>query len=184
LVKQSLIEDGKAAAEIAFFWRQPTDKILAQIRRIHGLEIFDRSIEKGQGVLLAAPHLGAWELLCHYLSTRMSCAILYRQPRHLGFEPIITQARARLGAELIRADASGVRQLFRAAKENKLIGILPDQQPKKGTGEFAPFFGQSALTMVLYSRLAARTPASLRAFGRWRRFRSTLFSARRFGPVE
>ena len=161
LVRKSLIEDGKGATETAFFWRQPTDKVLSKIRHIHGLELFDRAIEQDQGVLLAAPHLGAWELLCQYLSTRMSCAMLYRQPRQPEFEQIIIKARTRLGADLIRADARGVRQLFRAAKQGKLIGILPDQQPKKGTGEFAPFFGHPALTMVLYSKLAARTSASM-----------------------
>ncbi len=157
LVRDSLIETGRAATEIAFFWRQPSERVLAQIRQIHGLELFDAAIAADRGILLAAPHLGAWELLCQYLSTRMPCAILYREPRHPGIGEIITQARERLGAELIRADARGVRRLFRAAKEKKLIGILPDQQPKRGGGEFAPFFGQPALTMVLYSRLAART---------------------------
>ncbi len=30
-----------------------------------------------------------------------------------------------------------------------MVGILPDQQPKAGDGEFAPFFGVPALTMTL-----------------------------------
>jgi KDO2-lipid IV(A) lauroyltransferase len=40
-----------------------------------------------------------------------------------------------------------------------VVGILPDQQPKAGDGEFAPFFGVPALTMTLLPRLAARTDA-------------------------
>jgi KDO2-lipid IV(A) lauroyltransferase len=42
-----------------------------------------------------------------------------------------------------------------------VIGILPDQQPKAGEGQFAPFFGTPALTMVLLSRLAQRTGATV-----------------------
>jgi KDO2-lipid IV(A) lauroyltransferase len=42
-----------------------------------------------------------------------------------------------------------------------VVGILPDQQPKQGEGEFAPLFGTPALTMVLLSRLAQRTGATV-----------------------
>ena len=35
----------------------------------------------------------------------------------------------------------GIRQLFKLLKDGGVVGILPDQQPKAGDGEFAPFFG-------------------------------------------
>jgi KDO2-lipid IV(A) lauroyltransferase len=59
----------------------------------------------------------------------------------------------------VRAEAAGVRQLLRTLREGGVVGILPDQQPKGGDGEFAPFFGMPALTMTLLSRLAARSGA-------------------------
>ena len=46
--------------------------------------------------------------------------------------------------------------MLRALKGGRLLGLLPDQQPKVGEGSFAPFFGVEALTMTLLSRLAAR----------------------------
>ena len=42
-----------------------------------------------------------------------------------------------------------------------MVGILPDQQPKAGEGEFAPFFGKPALTMTLLGRLAQRSGAQV-----------------------
>ena len=59
----------------------------------------------------------------------------------------------------VRAEGPAVRQLWKALKEGGAVGILPDQQPKLGDGEFAPFFGIQALTMTLVSRLAERTGA-------------------------
>jgi Kdo2-lipid IVA lauroyltransferase/acyltransferase len=59
----------------------------------------------------------------------------------------------------VRADGSAVRQLLKLLKAGGVVGILPDQQPKAGDGEFAPFFGVQALTMTLLPRLAARTDA-------------------------
>jgi KDO2-lipid IV(A) lauroyltransferase len=37
--------------------------------------------------------------------------------------------------------------------------MLPDQEPQKGTGIFAPFFGIPAYSMVFLGRLAAKTGA-------------------------
>src|SRR5690606_37241019 len=51
--------------------------------------------------------------------------------------------------------------LWKVLKEGGAVGILPDQQPKAGDGEFAPFFGVQALTMTLLSRLAERTGATV-----------------------
>ena len=61
----------------------------------------------------------------------------------------------------VRAEGPGVRQLFKILKDGGVVGILPDQQPKQGDGEFAPFFGVPALTMTLLGRLAHRTGATV-----------------------
>ena len=67
-----------------------------------------------------------------------------------------------LASEQVRAEgAAGVRALFKRLSAGGVIGILPDQQPKAGEGQFAPFFGTPALTMVLLSRLAQRTGAAV-----------------------
>ncbi|HKR76960.1 MAG TPA: lipid A biosynthesis acyltransferase, partial [Rhodanobacter sp.] len=55
----------------------------------------------------------------------------------------------------------GVRTLYKRLAAGGTVGILPDQKPRAGEGEFAPFFGREALTMVLLPRLAARTGATV-----------------------
>jgi KDO2-lipid IV(A) lauroyltransferase len=47
--------------------------------------------------------------------------------------------------------------LYRCLRQGQVVTVLPDQVP--ATGEFAPFFGQEALTDVLVSRLLAKTGA-------------------------
>ena len=54
------------------------------------------------------------------------------------------------------AGKSGVAKLLRALREGEVVGILPDQVPADGSGEFAPFFGQPAYTMTLAAKLAQR----------------------------
>jgi Kdo2-lipid IVA lauroyltransferase/acyltransferase len=41
-------------------------------------------------------------------------------------------------------------------KRREAIGILPDQVPAKGEGEWVEFFGRPAYTMTLAGKLAAR----------------------------
>jgi KDO2-lipid IV(A) lauroyltransferase len=51
--------------------------------------------------------------------------------------------------------------LIKALRRGEAIGILPDQAPGVGEGEWANFFGRPAYTMTLVSRLQASTGAAV-----------------------
>ncbi|MBS0556540.1 MAG: lipid A biosynthesis acyltransferase [Proteobacteria bacterium] len=160
MLKPALIETGKGALELCKIWSGNPQATLALVRDVRGGELFDQALASGKGLIIAAPHLGCWELLNFWLCSRTSIAIAYRPPRRPEIEPLLIRARGALAAEQVRADgAAGVRALYKRLLAGGVVGILPDQQPKAGEGEFAPFFGTPALTMVLLSRLAQRTGA-------------------------
>lgn len=159
LWRWNLAETGKTALETARFWTRPAAQNLKLIRKEHGRERFDAALASGRGVIIAAPHLGNWELLNQWLAAQSGLAILYRPPRQPLLDALIRRFRAQPGVTQVRAEASGVRALFKILKDGGMLGILPDQQPKRGDGEFAPFFGIPALTMTLLPRLAERTGA-------------------------
>ena len=157
LVRDSLRSMGKTFIEIGWFWCQKPQRVLGLVRKIHGLDLFEQACNAGQGVLLAAPHLGCWELLGQYLPSRIETAIMYKRPADQGVEQVIIRGRERTGVKLIPADGKGVRKVIQAIRKGHLVGILPDQQPKAGQGQFAPFFGIETLTMVLVSKLVQKT---------------------------
>jgi KDO2-lipid IV(A) lauroyltransferase len=158
----ALIEAGKSFVEVAKIWTNDPQRTLTLVRSVHGGELFDAALAAKRGVIIAAPHLGCWELLNYWLCSRVPIAIAYRPPRQAALEPLLVRARGGLAAEQVRAEGSaGVRKLFKRLSGGGVVGILPDQQPKQGEGEFAPFFGTPALTMVLLSRLAQRTGATV-----------------------
>jgi len=162
LLKSSLIETGKALFEVARIWNGNAASALALVREVRGDELFEQALADGRGLIIAAPHLGCWELLNFWLSERTPIAIAYRPPRQPALEPLLLNARGALAAEQVAAEGtSGVRKLFKRLREGGVVGILPDQQPRQGEGQFAPFFGTPALTMVLLSRLAQRTGATV-----------------------
>jgi KDO2-lipid IV(A) lauroyltransferase len=161
LLKGTLIEAGKSLFEVAKIWKGDAAATLALVREVRGGELFDRALAADRGLIIAAPHLGCWELLNYWLCSRTPLSIVYRRPRQSALEPLLIKARGALAAEQVRAEGAGVRKLYKRLSAGGVVGILPDQQPKQGEGEFAPFFGTPALTMVLLSRLAQRTSATV-----------------------
>jgi len=58
-----------------------------------------------------------------------------------------------------RGASDAVRGMIKALRSGRAVGLLPDQVPPEGMGQWAPFFGQSAYTMTLAARLALQTSA-------------------------
>lgn len=161
LLHDALIESGKSASEIVKIWGAGAERSLELVREIRGELLLDEALAAGKGVIIAAPHLGCWELLNYWLCRKTSMAILYRPPRIAAIEGLLRKVRGALAPEQIRADGAGVRALYRRLAAGGTVGILPDQKPRAGEGRMAPFFGREALTMVLLPRLAARTGATV-----------------------
>lgn len=161
LARAALAETGKSAAEVALVWGRGPAAALGRLREVRGEALFEAALARGKGLIIAAPHLGCWELLNYWLATRTPLAILYRPPRQAWLEPLLVRARGALPVEQVRAEGAGVRTLYKRLAAGGVVGILPDQKPRHGEGVQAPFFGAPAATMVLLPRLARRTGASV-----------------------
>ena len=161
LVRDILRESGRGLTELAAVWGRNPASTLRLIRSIEGVEHLEAALARGRGVIVAAPHLGCWEILNLWLATRAPLSILYRAPVREAFEPLLVDARTRSGVEALRAEPAAVRKLVRRLAECRLVGILPDQRARHGEGLPSTFFGQPTRTMTLLSRLAARSGAAV-----------------------
>ena len=123
---------------------------------IRGLELVEAGLAGGKGVIVLAPHIGHWEFALISLNSRTPIMPLYRPPRIAELDDFIRESRERLGAELAPATAAGLRRFTRTLKQGRVVAILPDQEPLKKNGVFAPFFGHQALTMTLVGSLVRR----------------------------
>ena len=157
-----LREAGKSAVEVARIWCTRPERALRLVREVRGGELFEQALDSGRGVLIAAPHLGCWELLSFWLAARTPLAIVYRPPRNAALEPMLIKARGATRVEQVRAEGAGVRSLYRRLAAGGVVGILPDQDPKDEGGAFVPFFGVDAYTMTFVCRLAIRSGVGAR----------------------
>lgn len=164
LLVQSLQETGKTFMETALMWSGSRRRILGLVREVVGEEHLNTAIECGKGVILAAPHLGSWELIGHYIAAGKPNApitCLYKPPRSPAVEKAMREGRMHLGVALAPTDSSGVKTLLGLLKRGEVAGILPDQDPLAGNGVFAPFFGIATNSMTLLPRLANKSGATV-----------------------
>lgn len=158
LAKAALRENASGLFELAALWYRPVPRVLNLIQGVEGQEAVDQAIAEGRGLLVIAPHQGAWEVLQIWLAQHISLHAMYRPPRWAALEPLLNRGRSRSGAKFWPARPSGIRALYKALKAGEAVGLLPDQSPP-GEGVFVPFFGQPAKTMTLFGKLAARSEA-------------------------
>ena len=116
---------------------------------------------RGEGIIFLTPHLGCFEISSLYAAQRLPITVLYRPPRLGWLEGVMRSGRERGQVRLAKADVSGVRLLYKALRRGEAIGLLPDQVPSQGEGEWADFFGRPAYTMTLAGRLAQASGAAV-----------------------
>ena len=158
LALEALRQNARGLFELAAFWHWPIERVLGLIDSVEGDSVITEALAEQRGLLVIAPHHGAWEILQVWLAQRVSLHALYRPPRKAALEPLLNRGRSRSGATFWPARPSGIRALFKALQAGEAVGVLPDQSPP-GEGVYVPFFGRPAKTMTLFSKMAARSDA-------------------------
>ena len=159
-------ETGKAFLETFAIWFKDYSKLKNWYQDCTGWEHVESALAKGQGIIFLTPHLGCFEITSLYYGQFHPITVLFRPPRQIWLMPLIRKGRQRGKVSLAPANAQGVKLLLQALKRGEAIGILPDQAPHEGEGEWVPFFGRPAYTMTLASKLAEKSGAQvLMAFG-------------------
>jgi KDO2-lipid IV(A) lauroyltransferase len=153
-------ETGKGALEIPAIWLRPHDRVARLVVEASGWEHVETAAKAGRGLIFLTPHLGCFEMTGQYIASRMPITVMYSPPNIKALEPLMRAGRDR-GAAMnsVPADMRGVRAMLKALKRGEAIGILPDQVPGVGEGEWVEFFGRPAYTMTLVARLAEKTGA-------------------------
>jgi KDO2-lipid IV(A) lauroyltransferase len=157
----SVAEAGKGVAELPWLWRRPLAEVVTSVKACHGWEHVEAARTRGKGVIFLTPHLGCFEVSATYAAEWIPITVLYRPPKLAWLEQVMRSGRERGQLRLARTDVGGVRSLYKALKRGEAIGLLPDQVPGKGEGEWADFFGRPVYTMTLVGRLAESSGAAV-----------------------
>jgi KDO2-lipid IV(A) lauroyltransferase len=159
-VRPAVAHAGRMALETPRLWFGPPVPI-----QWDGTDVVDAAYAAGRGVVFLTPHLGCFEITAQGLAERYRArygpiTVLYRPARQAALARVVETARRREGLETAPTTLAGVRQMMKALRVGRAIGLLPDQVPPEGMGQWAPFFGQPAYTMTLAARLLLQTGAT------------------------
>jgi KDO2-lipid IV(A) lauroyltransferase len=159
-VRPAVAHAGRMALETPRLWFGPPVPM-----QWDGAEVTDAAYAAGKGVIFLTPHLGCFEITAQGLAARYGAAhgpitVLYRPARQPALARVVEMARQRDGLETAPTTLAGVRQMMKALRAGRAVGLLPDQVPPEGMGQWAPFFGRDAYTMTLAARLALQTGAT------------------------
>ena len=162
-VRGAIGQAGSMSTELPRLWM---GKSPAVVWTEGSLACVETAYAAGKGVLFLTPHLGCFEVTAQALTASFSAkfgplTVLYRPSRKEGLGQVMEATRARPGLETAPTTLAGVRQMIKALRAGKAVGLLPDQVPPQGMGQWTPFFGKPAYTMTLAARLALQTGAKL-----------------------
>ena len=161
LLHENIAESGKAGAELIPVWFRSASEARKLVVSVQSLSLVEDAERRGKGIIYLTPHLGCFDVAALWLAQRNPITVLYRPPKIQGLQPLIEVGRGRDSVHLAPVSLSGVRRLLKALKRNEAVGILPDQVPGVGEGEWADFFGRPAFTMTLVGRLVEATGAAV-----------------------
>ena len=161
-VRGAVAHAGRMVAEAPRLWLAPESPAC----EIRNPECVERAWSRGRGIVFLTPHIGCFELSVQAVSQRWSpvhgpITILYRPARQRWLAEVMQTARNRPGIAAVPTTLQGVRQMIKALRRGEAVGLLPDQVPPEGQGQWAPFFGRDAYTMTLAARLAQQTGAAV-----------------------
>lgn len=158
LTRESLIETAKTAAEVSLIWHNSWDWLKSKIVAVEGEALLRAELAKGRGLIALAPHLGNWEVVAPYLASIAPLTAMYQPVAIPAMDKMILAGRSKCNIDMAPTNRKGVAMLLKSLQQGNIVGILPDQLPKKDAGsEFAPFFGHETLTMSLVHSLINRT---------------------------
>lgn len=161
-LRRSVIEEsGRTLLELPWIWLRPQEEVAKLVRDVEHPEIFLQAKERSKGIIFLTPHLGCFEASAQFAAQHSPITVMFRPPRQRILDPLLRAGRARGNVRIATADRRGVFTLLRALRSGEAVGILPDQVPSRGEGEWAEFFGRPAYTMALASRLRDATGATV-----------------------
>lgn len=166
ILHDNIQSTGMGLLETLHLWFKPYQASLNLVQKCSGWDAVETAIANNKGLIFLTPHLGCFEITSLYFGQFYPMTVMFRPPRQPWLMPLILAGRQRGKVTLAPANSHGIKQLLQALKRGEAIGILPDQAPLAGEGEWAPFFGRPADTMTLASKLANKSGAAVfMAFG-------------------
>lgn len=156
---------------------------LRSIVTFQGMDNLRSAIAQGKGIIIVTGHIGNWELLGAAVSAEHPVSVVAAPIEPEPLNDLIVKLRANLGVRtILRGQPGAARELIRVFKENRVLGILIDQDTDV-EGAFVDFMGRPAWTPTAAAQMAIKFEAPV-LFGHIHRTEDGRHIATVEGPLE
>ena len=131
---------------------------LPVIRRkvvIVGEEHVQAALAQGRGMVAIAAHAGNWEYTVMGYGLKFSVAVVGREMDHPWAARLARYLRQRGGNSMV-AKQQGMKEILGHLRQNRVVGIVIDQNTTTEGGLLVDFFGRPARTTPVAALLARR----------------------------
>jgi len=171
---------GKSLLEIMLMSPGRASNIVA----IQGLEKLQNALDRGRGVVFVSGHIGNWELMAYAVAAKnypISVVAAPIEPEQVN--DMIVGLRAKLGVRtILRSRPGASRELMRVFKENRILGLLIDQDTNVESA-FVDFLGRPAWTPTAAASMALKFGAPV-MFGYINRDKKDQHTVAIEGPLD
>ncbi len=177
--RKNFVHLGKSMLEVMLMKPERLSRVLD----FKGLENLRSAIERGRGVVYVTGHIGNWELMAHAISAIFSVSVVAAPIKPEAVNDMIVGFRAAMGVRtILRGRPGSTRELIRVFKENRVLGLLIDQDTDV-EGAFVDFMGRPAWTPTAAASMAIKFGAPV-VFGYIRRKKNDRHTITIEGPVD
>jgi KDO2-lipid IV(A) lauroyltransferase len=125
-----------------------------------GVEFAREALKEGKGIIFVAGHVGNWEVAgCGFEFFFHPVHSIAKHMKNPFVDKFFTSLREN-GNQKIIFKEKAAREMIRVLKNNKILGILVDQNARKNS-IFVDFFGQKAATTRVVATLSLKTGAPI-----------------------
>ena len=138
---------------VCLYVKKNPGKILKEVE-VNNIDVFKKTLEKNQGVILFSAHFGNWELIPFILHRQLNIKpiSIAREMNNPLVERKVKQFREYMGSTIIYKK-NALRTMLKKLEQNRVVYLLIDQNAIRREAVFVDFFGQTASAVPSVSQL-------------------------------
>ena len=156
LAKESFIETFVSGYETLQAWARPIHISGKKIFRIENNYLISQNANK-KGLAIIAIHNRSVDMLLKWINSKTNTTTLYKKVKIKYLDKFVRKQREENNNEVYETNINGVRKIFKAFIDNKVVCLAADQVPKRGMGEYIKFFNTDAYTTTLAASMVHKT---------------------------
>ena len=156
LAKESFIETFVSGYETLQSWARPIHISGKKIFRIENNYLISQNANK-KGLAIIAIHNRSVDMLLKWINSKTNTTTLYKKVKIKYLDKFVRKQREENNNEVYETNINGVRKIFKALIDNRVVCLAADQVPKRGMGEYIKFFNTDAYTTTLAASMVYKT---------------------------